>query len=139
MEETRSAAAGLLAAVWRGTPADYKSRYRMTIWTQFENQVRSAAYTNNLAKFINQLCLKLNAEPGRNADDRTTIEKIVNSGSDRAILKMLREETTLIVLMVRVANQEKQEEWKMVEDQRKQLALEIDQVVEEIKSENTGI
>lgn len=85
----------------------------MTIWTQFENQVRSAAYTNNLAKFINQLCLKLNADPGKNADDRAEVERIANAGNDRAILKLLRDETTLIVLMVRVANQEKSDEWKL--------------------------
>jgi hypothetical protein len=74
--------------------------------------VRSAAYTNNLAKFINQLCLKLNADAGKDADDRATVERIANSGNDRALLKLLREETTLIVLMVRVVNQEKREEWE---------------------------
>lgn len=113
-QEIRNQAAALLMAIWRGTPADFKSRYRMTIWTQFENQVRSAAYTNNLAKFINQLCLKLNADPGKNADDRAEVEHVANAGNDRAILKLLRDETTLIVLMVRVANQEKSDEWKLL-------------------------
>jgi hypothetical protein len=58
--------------------------------------------------------LKLNADPGKNADDRATVEQIANSGNDRAILKLLRDETTLIVLMVRVANQEKSDEWKLL-------------------------
>jgi len=111
--EIRNKAADLLKAIWRGTPADYKSRYRMTIWTQFENQVRSAAYTNNLAKFINQLCLKLNADVGRTAGDRAEVELIANSGKDREILKLLRDETTLIVLMVRVAIQNARDEWEI--------------------------
>lgn len=111
-QEIRNKAAALLMAVWRGTPADFKSRYRMTIWTQFENQVRSAAYTNNLAKFINQLCLKLNADIGKSPDERAEVERIANSGNDRALLKLLRDETTLLVLMVRVANQEKRDEWE---------------------------
>lgn len=116
-QETRNKAADLLKAIWRGTPADYKSRYRMTIWTQFENQVRSAAYTNNLAKFINQLCLKLNADVGRTAGDRAEVELIANSGKDREILKLLRDETTLIVLMVRVANQNARDEWEIFHTQ----------------------
>lgn len=116
-QEIRSKAADLLKAIWRGTPADYKSRYRMTIWTQFENQVRSAAYTNNLAKFINQLCLKLNADVGRTAGDRAEVELITNSGKDREILKILRDETTLICLMVRVDNQEKRDEWEFFHNQ----------------------
>ena len=111
-QELRNQAATLLTAIWQGIPAEYKSRYRMTIWTQFENQVRSAAYTNNLAKFINSLCLKLNAEAGKDQIYRAIVEQIANSGNDRAILKLMREETTLLVLMVRVANQEKREEWE---------------------------
>jgi hypothetical protein len=74
--------------------------------------VRSAAYTNNLAKFINQLCLKLNADAGKSADDRAEVEHIANAGNDRALLKLMRDETTLLVLMVRVANQERREEWE---------------------------
>jgi hypothetical protein len=53
----------------------------------------------------------MNADAGKNAEDRAEIERIANAGNDRAILKLLREETTLIVLMVRVANQERREEW----------------------------
>ncbi|MFH1741492.1 MAG: hypothetical protein ABIH23_21000 [bacterium] len=110
----------MLKAIWKGTPADYKSRYRRTIWAQFENQVRSAAYTNNLAKFINTLCLKLNADVGRNAGDCAEVELIVNSGKDREILKILRDETTLICLMVRVDNQEKRDEWEIFHNQEKE-------------------
>jgi hypothetical protein len=112
-QEIRNQAARLLTAIWRGIPADYKSRYRMTIWTQFENQVRSAAYTNNLAKFINQLCLKLSANCGITPEERAEVENISNSGKDREILKLLRDETVLIVLMVRVDNQERREAWEI--------------------------
>lgn len=34
-------------------------------------------------------------------------EEILNSGNDKALLKMFRDETTLIVLMVRVRNEER--------------------------------
>lgn len=103
-------AADLLEVLWRAVPNDYKSRYRRAIWEQFENTIRAAAYTNNLGKFVNSACLKLNA--GIQAKDTQRAEEILNSGNDKALLKLFREETTLIVLMVRVRNQERQDEWK---------------------------
>lgn len=108
--EIHKMAAELLAIVWRGIPPHFKSRYRLTIWEQFENQVRSAAYTANLGKFVNSLCLKLSAAIGLNAADREQADVILQSGQDRLLLKVFREETTLIVLMVRVANQERRDD-----------------------------
>jgi|DewCreStandDraft_4_1066084.scaffolds.fasta_scaffold46606_2 hypothetical protein len=80
---------------------DYKSRYRMTIWDQFQSEIRSAAYTGSLARFINSICSRMGIDPGRNESERQVIEEIVQSADDRVALKMLREETTLLVLMVR--------------------------------------
>jgi hypothetical protein len=102
----------LLWIVWRGIGSAYKSRYRQTIWEQFENTVRAAAYTNNLGKFINSLCSKLDAQIGQTADERELAKRILNSGNDKSLLKLFRDETTLIVLMVRVRNQEKREAWE---------------------------
>jgi hypothetical protein len=111
-EEQRQQVANLLMAIWRGVPREYKSKYRRSIWQQFEDNVRSAAYTSNLGKFINSLCLKMSAEIGQNADDRAMADQVLNSGQDRALLKLLRDETTLIVLMVRIKNQEAQDIWR---------------------------
>lgn len=106
-------AAELLWIVWKGVPADYKSRYRRTIWKQFEDNVRSAAYTSKLGTFINTLCLKLRATVGKRIDERERAEQILNSGDDRALLKLMREETTLLVLMVRLHNQERKKEFEL--------------------------
>jgi len=105
-------AANLLAIIWKGIPADYKSRYRMNIWQQFEDNIRSAAYTSNLGKFVNSLCSKLSAQIGRNGEDRAAAKAILQQADARAMLKLLREETTLLVLMVRVVNQERREVWE---------------------------
>ncbi len=103
-------AADLLEAVWQGISSEYKSRYRRTIWEQFENTVRAAAYTNNLGKFINSLCLKISAQiPGKHT---VRVEEILNSGNDKALLKLFRDETTYLVLMVRVRNQERREQYE---------------------------
>jgi hypothetical protein len=64
--------------------------------------------------------LKLNADVGRTAEDRAEVELIANFGKDREILKILRDETTLIVLMVRVNNQEKRDEWEIFHNLEKE-------------------
>jgi hypothetical protein len=109
-------AAALLMAIWRGVPSDYKSRYRRSIWQQFEDNVRAASYTSNLGKFVNSICSKLGAQI--KSEDSAAAEAILNGGDDRALLKLMREETTLLVLMVRVVNQERQERWKAEQAER---------------------
>lgn len=78
--------------------------------------MRAAAYTSNLGKFVNSICSKLQAQI--ETKDSMAIEAILNGGNDRALLKLLREETTLLVLMVRVANQERREEWEAAQAER---------------------
>jgi len=51
-------------------------------------------------------------EVGRNEEERAVFEKILQTADDRTVLKMLREETTILVLKVRVDNEEKRAEWK---------------------------
>jgi len=104
-------AAALLWAVWRGIPASYKSRYRRSIWRQFEDNIRSAAYTGNLGKFIDSLCLNLAVE-FRVGDDIETMNDALREGNDKTMLKLMREETTLLVLIVRLWNQQRRENWE---------------------------
>jgi len=111
METTQEMAGTLLKIIWRGIPADYKSRYRMTIWEQFENEIRAAAYTSSLARFVNSICSRLRAEIGRTPEERAVAETILRGADDRAMLKMFREETTLLVLRVRVENEQERQEW----------------------------
>ena len=79
---------------------------------QFEDRVRSAAYTSNLGKFVNSLCLSLSATIGKASIDRETADKVLNSGNDAILLKLLRDETTLIVLKVRLRNEQVQQVYK---------------------------
>jgi len=56
----------------------------------------------------------LDASIGTNAEHRTRFDELLRQlqGEDRAALRLLREETTLLVLLVRVANQEQREAWQ---------------------------
>lgn len=111
MAELHDKVAELLLIIWRGVPLDYKRKY-MNIWEQFENNIRSAAHTSNLGKFVNSLCLKMNVNMGKNKDERARAEQLLNELGSRETLKLLREETTTLVLMVRVTVQEKREAWQ---------------------------
>jgi hypothetical protein len=64
---------------------------------------------------VSTICTKLQAQI-RGSDVQLS-EQILNSGQDKALLKLLREETTLLVLLVRLANQERQEKWKKKQEE----------------------
>ena len=102
--------ASLLTPIWRGVPADYKRKYAMKIWQQFEDNIRSAAYTSSLSKFINTICSRLQVKIA--ADDVEAVEAVVSSGRDRELLRALRDEATTLVLMVRIENDKRRDEWE---------------------------
>jgi hypothetical protein len=99
---------GLLWPLWRGLDSGYKTKYAMNIWQQFEDAIKSAAYTGKLATFVQTLTQRLNI--AIRAEDVESATAVLSSGDDRAILKTLREETTLLVLMVRLKNEDRKTE-----------------------------
>lgn len=107
-KDLKQDAATLLLAVWAGIPAEYKTAYARNIWEQFQGAVVVAAYTNNLGKFTNSLCSRFNAAIPQFKTDEA--EGVLNGGNDKEILKLFREETVLIVLMARVANEERKQQ-----------------------------
>jgi hypothetical protein len=100
----------LLWPAWRGMSDAYKMKYARTIWTQFEDNLRSAAYTSSLPKFFEALARKLSVDI--RAKDAGSVAAVLTCGEDRQILKSLRDETTCLVLMVRLKNEERKEKFK---------------------------
>ncbi len=103
-------AAGLLAPLWRGVSADYKAKYSYSIWQQFEDNIRSAAYTARLAEFLSKIVTRLGIDVLEK--DVASVRKIIAGGQDKATLKMLRDDTTLLVLIVRADNERRKESFK---------------------------
>lgn len=95
----------LIAPLWRGISAEYKRKYARSIWQQYEDNLRSAAYTAKLSTFLAKIMTRLSVEIHR--EDVERVAAVMQSGDDNAILKMLRDETALLVLLVRVANEER--------------------------------
>ena len=99
--------AWMLYAVWGGIPTDYKVKYARNIWDQFQGAILTAAYTDNLAKFVNRLCSRFGAVIPEKFRARALA--LLNSGEDQEVLRRLREETVLLVMMVRALNEERKE------------------------------
>lgn len=116
MMDLYETAQALLTPLWRGIPAAYKSRYRAKIWQQFEDNIKSAAYTATLSRFVSGLSSRLAVRIA--TDDLTIVQGIVQSGQDRALLKLLRDETTTCVLLVRILNEERKAEWTKHDTER---------------------
>lgn len=76
--------------------------------------------------------MRLNVTPGKNADDRKALLEILNDGNEKAVMKLMRNETLRLVLMVRVRNQERQEEWKATQKERTGEAIDMQQQFEEV-------
>lgn len=105
MTPMHDAAVAILMPIWRGIPPDYKTQYSYTIWTQFEGHVRSAAYTSTLPKFLSRICSRLQV---RLADvGLGDVAAVCQSGHDRDILRILRDESAYVVTLVRLANEQR--------------------------------
>ncbi|GIV81699.1 MAG: hypothetical protein KatS3mg051_1165 [Anaerolineae bacterium] len=108
--EEYHAALRLLIPLWRGLDGAYKQRYARNIWEQFESNIRAAAYTSSLSRFINSLCSKLQVYVTNDA--LADVVESVGIENERALLRQLREEATTLVLMVRLENEKRKAEWR---------------------------
>lgn len=100
----------LLIPLWRGIPADYKRKYARNVWQQFEDNIRAAAYTASLSKFVSSICSRLGIVIA--GEDVAAVNGVLNVGQDRAILRRLRDEATTLALMVRLENDKRKAEWE---------------------------
>ena len=113
----------LLTPLWSGIDTEYKRKYSYSIWQQFEDNIRSAAYTGLLSTFLSKITQRL----GIVIESKyvQSVNAVIQSGEDKAILKSLRDETTMLVLLVRLANEERREELKLKKARRKNENLSI--------------
>lgn len=111
-QKIQSACVGIAWALWRGMSADYKRRYARVIWDQFQGRLAGEAQTtSNLGQYVNSLCSKLQVVqlPKESIEE---LDEIFESNNDRAILRMMREETALIVVKIRVMNEERKAQFE---------------------------
>lgn len=100
-------AENMLWPLWRCVTDDYKSRYKREVWDHFENAVRAAAYTGSLRTYLANFQARIPVD--MQAQYMEKILSVVESGCDDDILNWLRDETTYIVMLVRLMNQDRKE------------------------------
>lgn len=121
MQTIQEVADKLLWPCWRGMPEGYKMKYARNIWQQFEDNIRSAAYTSSLPKFFESLCRKLGITI--RATDTEMVAAAITGADQRAALRMLREETTAAVLLCRLKNEEKKEQFRKEREDRENVRI----------------
>lgn len=117
----------LLFPLFRCLSDTYKEKYKRDIWNQFENNIRSAAYTSKLRVFYQNIVssMPIDVQQQYQAKIRTIIE----SGQDKTVLNWLRDECAYMVLIARQKNERRKDAFK--EDN---LFAEIEQQEEQIES-----
>ena len=100
----------LLWPLWRCVSDDYKTKYKKDVWDHFENAVKSAAYTGSMKVFLSNFQKRLPVD--LQAQYAKDIMSIVDIGNDDEVLNLLRQETTYLVMVVRLRNQDRKEAYE---------------------------
>lgn len=106
----------LLWGLWRSIHEDYKMKYPREIWEHFENAIKSASYTGSLKGFLSlfqrRIPLDLQAQYVKD------VKKVVDTNQDEEILNWLRTESTYMMMLVRLRNQQRKEDLKEIENNK---------------------
>lgn len=108
----------LLFPLFRSLSADYKSKYKKDVWDQFENNLRASAYTAKLTTFFENITRTMPIKFEQQYAEAAM--QILNSGLDKQILTWLRDETTYLVLIARMKNEERKEDWKQKQSEKEE-------------------
>lgn len=100
----------LLWPLWRCVSDDYKSKYKKDVWEHFENAVKSAAYTGSMKVFLSNFQKRLPVD--LQAQYAKDIMSVVDINNDDEMLNLLRQETTYLVMVVRLRNQDRKEAYE---------------------------
>lgn len=100
----------LLFPLFRCLDDGYKKKYVKDVWEQFENNIRAAAYTSRLTKFFENITRSMPITLERQYAEQ--VLQIIQSGFDEDVLTWLRNETTYLVLLARMKNEERKEAFK---------------------------
>lgn len=100
----------LLWPLWRCVSDDYKTKYKKDVWDHFENAVKSAAYTGSMKVFLSNFQKRLPVD--LQAQYAKDIMSVIDGADDDEMLNLLRQETTYLVMVVRLRNQDRKEAYE---------------------------
>lgn len=103
-------AAQLALILWRRMDPAYKQLYRRTIWDQFESSLRGAARTSPTLRGWWETAKRRLAAGTPTTEEAAVVVDALAAGEDSAVLHALRAETALVVVQVRVLEQQRKED-----------------------------
>jgi len=108
LDTARRDALDLVQALWNSIRWEkFPGRLRRRVYSVFQDWVLDAAYTSSLHKFVTNFIQNANADAVP-ASEAERVSRILSSGRDREILRLLREETPALIVLFR-ARREKGE------------------------------
>jgi len=130
--------------LWRGIDPEYKRRYARVIWDQFQARLRDEAFTvSRISQYVSRMQIKFPTIAWGKKEDLAGIDAILSSGLDRALLRILREDTALVVVKVRLLNEQRRadmereyQEW-LAEQNEEAVAGAYDNVQADFLSDQT--
>lgn len=112
MQEQREQARDIVLAIWQSIDwTGISPSRRMNIYNELASKIKSAALTDTLERFFEGLCRKMGVKTVYNE----SVLNIINKADAKALLKLYREETQIIVLMLRTTQE--------IRKQKKELGL----------------
>lgn len=106
-------AENLIYPLFRCIDEEYKSKYYRELWDQIENSIRSASYCSRLPQFYQNFLKKIPTYPQQKY--MAQIRSVVDCGLDKTVLTWLREETSYIMLLARMLNEDRKQQFKKEE------------------------
>jgi hypothetical protein len=98
IQQQREQARDIVLAIWNCIDWDgVGASRRMNIYNELASKIRSAALTDTLEHFFENLCRKMGVKSVSNESILQTITK----ADARSLLRLYREETQIIILMLR--------------------------------------
>jgi hypothetical protein len=116
VERTKAQAVSLLSAVYSDVDWDVWGKYRKRFWDIFAERVKLCARTtNDLNQFFSNLCARMGIPSlAVNAATREEVVNILSDDGGGELLKFLRRQGDLAVLLARVEMERKRAEKKGV-------------------------
>lgn len=116
-KEYREIAVELIQAVWRSINWENISiKRRMNIYDELTSKIKSAAMTNDLNKFLEKFMLKWGI---RSLNDKNIL-KMLTEYNNSILISVLREDTIVIVLMLREKQELKKREKEELKKREKE-------------------
>jgi hypothetical protein len=122
--EPEEMASEFIVPIWQSVDSDYKRKYALNIWQQFEDSLKSSASVKDLSSFYSRLKRRLNIEPNKENASKI-VNFIARYDNSKEVMDILRTKSPYIVLVCRAINEQAKEARELKKDKPNQIKPEL--------------